>query len=280
MIFARAGLRKRLHFSPSRLNNTVIVQVKRTLILLCQNSLRQRTGRGLVRRAGEVVWVVGRSQRVVDVNDRGFAILRVDRNLEQVEQITRPRATGSAVGADNAEMIGCGIYLSLCEAGAVELRGVNMPARARIEEIGCIRAIIDNVDSAIVGGNPREQRRSCGRPADCYGRRPGIALVSRTTKRNSSSVRPHRVEVSIDRVDGQRRKNVRQVCARGSGKRDICRPSLAHVAAARNDDVVRCECAALQHTSFTRSVNIVDVMCPRVGHEVSLNVIERRLARR
>ena len=78
----------------------------RTLVLLRQNSLRQRTRRTLIRRTREVIWVGRCRQRVIDVNDRGFAVLRIDSNLEQVEQITRPRPTRSAVSADDANVIG------------------------------------------------------------------------------------------------------------------------------------------------------------------------------
>ena len=102
-------------------------------VLLCQNSLRQRTRRRLIRRTGEVVWVVRCRQRVIGVNDRGLAVLRIDRDLEQVEQVARAWTTARAAGANDANVVRGGIHLSLCEACAVELRKVNVPARARIQ---------------------------------------------------------------------------------------------------------------------------------------------------
>ena len=100
---------------------------------MCQNSLRQRTRRRLIRRTGEVVWVVRCRQRVIGVNDRGLAVLRINRDLEQVEQVARARTTARAAGADDANVIRGRVHLSLCEARAVELGEVNMPARARIQ---------------------------------------------------------------------------------------------------------------------------------------------------
>ena len=154
-----------------------------------QNSLRQRTRRTLVWIAGEVVWIVRCRQRVIGVNDRGLAVLRVDRDLEQVEQVARARTAADPAGADNTHVVRRRVHLSLGEADAIELGEVNMPARARIQ-IRCRGlTIIDNIDNAVVGRDPREQRRARRRRADNYRGRPGIPLVARARKRDGFCVR-------------------------------------------------------------------------------------------
>jgi len=62
-------------------------------VLLRYNGLRQRTRRILVWIAGEIARIVRRRQRVVRVDDRGLPVLWIDRDLEQVEQITSPLTT-------------------------------------------------------------------------------------------------------------------------------------------------------------------------------------------
>src|SRR5205085_5107150 len=111
------------------------------------------TRRTLVWIAGEVVWIVRCRQRVIGVNDRRFAVLRIDRDLEQVEQIARARTAADPAGADDAKMIRGRVHLNLGEAGAVEPGEVNVPGRARIQVRRRGRTIIDNIDRAVVGGD-------------------------------------------------------------------------------------------------------------------------------
>ena len=105
-------------------------------------------------------------------------------------------------------MICSGIHLSLREDESVELCEVDMPVRARIQVGRRGSAIIDNVDNAIVGGNPWEERRSSRGAVNRHGRRPGIALVGRASEADGMPIGPHGVEVAGDRVDGQSRKEV------------------------------------------------------------------------
>src|SRR5262249_22182680 len=87
--------------SPARrVGRQALAQSDLTLLtLLRQDRLRQGTGRCLSWETGEVIRV-GRDQlRVIDVDDRRLVILRVDGDLEEVEQVARPRATPRAASA-------------------------------------------------------------------------------------------------------------------------------------------------------------------------------------
>lgn len=63
------------------------------LFLLCENNLRQR-------RAG-----TGFAEGVVGVDDRRLAVLRVDGNLEEIEQGARAGRASDASGADDASVV-------------------------------------------------------------------------------------------------------------------------------------------------------------------------------
>ena len=69
------------------------------------------------------------------------------------------------------------VHLNLGEAGAVELGEVNVPGRARIQVRRRSRTIIDNIDRAVVGGDPREHRGNCRRPANHNRGAPGVTLI-------------------------------------------------------------------------------------------------------
>src|SRR5262249_20963100 len=108
----------------------------------------------------------------------------VDRDLEQVEQVPRALTATNSAGANNANMIRRRIHLRLRRARSVELRKVNMPARAWIEIRSRVRTIIDNINSVIICGDPWEDRRKCRRSTDCNRRAPSVALIFRAAERH------------------------------------------------------------------------------------------------
>src|SRR5258708_28092936 len=96
------------------------VPTQSSLTLLRQDSLRQRTGRRLSREAGEVIRTGGYQLRVINVDDRRLAVSRVDRDLEEVEQVARPRTAPGAARADPPVVIRRTGHLGLREATAVD----------------------------------------------------------------------------------------------------------------------------------------------------------------
>src|SRR5690349_24921596 len=123
------------------------------LLLLPENYLRQRAPPGSLR------------QCVVHIGDYRAPCERVDRELEQIEQIAS-RIAGASLGADWSRMLGAVTNLTLLEIGSVIgcLGHISVPSGSRIVAGG--GSVIDHVYRPVVSSHGRKYRRHSRRNID------------------------------------------------------------------------------------------------------------------
>jgi hypothetical protein len=147
---------------------------------------------------------------VVSVDDSRATGIRIDSDLEQIEQIPRPEPASAAQRADDPDMIRVVAYQVLLEACAVvgRLRQVSIPDGGRIILARGGRAVVDEVHRTVVRCDPRKDRSCGGRDIDDYSGRPCDSLIVRAGEGNSVPVGPGGVELAVSRVDRQGWKDV------------------------------------------------------------------------
>ncbi len=202
------------------------------------------------------------SQRVVCVDDGSAAVTRVDPDLEQIEQIARPGSAAGAVGADDADVIRGVARAALLETCTIirRLRQVNVPHRAGVVFARSRRAVIDQVDCAVVSGNPREDGGVCRSYVDDYSRSPCLSLVGRHREENTVRIRPGRVKLPIGWVGSQGREDVVESYWRRSVEDQRGCPDFTAIGAARNENMVEVRGLGLQDAGFASGIDVVDVV--------------------
>jgi hypothetical protein len=155
-------------------------------------------------------------EQIVDIYDRRLSCRRVNGNFEEVEQVARARRASGSLGADHSGVIRGTVNHALNKAGPIvgSLREVNVP-RCGVRVAAAGGAVIDDIDGAIVGCDPRENGSGSRRGVHDDDKRPGCAVVRRGGKERIRAVRPARVNRVGDRISRDYGKNIPLVVPAG-----------------------------------------------------------------